>query len=67
MSQPAGPGLEYVWDMHVCHTWYHVGYAQGNVPTMAGGPSHVYEGDDPPVPPPPQCGAPGLIPCGLLP
>jgi hypothetical protein len=26
-----GPGGTVVWDMNVCHTWYYVGYGQGNV------------------------------------
>ena len=63
-----GPGNEILWDMNVCHTWYQVGYAQGNVANRySSNPTSIWDGDNPPVPPPPQCGAPGQIPCGLLP
>ena len=41
-----------VWDMTVCHTWYAVAYGQGNVPRSDGGPSSIWEGDNPPSSPP---------------
>ena len=67
MNLPTGPGPTWVWDMHVCHTWYRVGYALGNVPSNYGAPSYIWDGDNPPPPPPPQCGPPTLIPCSLFP
>jgi hypothetical protein len=47
MDQPTGPGTDTDWDWGVCHTFYVVGYAQGNVPNKFG-PSDIYEGPDPP-------------------
>jgi hypothetical protein len=67
MRPGVGPGSEIVWDMHVCHTWYRVGYAQGNVANIAGTPTTVWDGPNPPTPPAPQCNAPGRPPCGLFP
>ena len=50
--QPAGyatgPGSAYSWDMTVCHTWYWVKNAQGNVPYKGALPSNVWDGDNPP-------------------
>jgi hypothetical protein len=48
MEWPTGPWGQVTWDMTVCHTWYAVGYGQGNVPSNYGGVSHIYEGDNPP-------------------
>jgi hypothetical protein len=63
-----GPGNEIAWDMHVCHTWYRIGgYATGNVGSTYGVPTDIWDGDNPPAPPPPKCNAPGLPPCGLFP
>jgi len=59
---PAGRDL--TWDKGVCHTWYYVYYHQGNVPLTDGTPSDVWDGDNPPAPPPPQCGP---FPCSLFP
>lgn len=58
MNLPTGPGKDWVWDMNVCHTWYSVGYAQGNVPSSYGAPSYIWDGDNPPPRPPP----PGPLP-----
>jgi len=58
MEWPTGPpGV--AWDMSVCHTWWAVGYGQGNVasnygPTPPGVPS-IWDGDDPPPLAPRQC------------
>ena len=50
-----------VWDMSVCHTWYAVHYGQGNVPYADGRPSYIWDGDNPPGPPPqPWTPLPGL-------
>ena len=68
MEWPTGPAGQVDLDMNVCHTWWTVGYRQGNVPKNYGdhGPSNIWDGDNPPAPPPPECG-PGLLPCGLFP
>jgi hypothetical protein len=58
MNHPAGPGTDAIWDMSVCHTWYAVGYAQGNVPLTSGTPSDIWDGDNPPPKNPP----PGPLP-----
>jgi hypothetical protein len=63
MEWPTGPFNQVAWDMSVCHTWWTVGYGQGNVasnygPTPPGVPS-IWDGDDPPAPAPPQ---PCIIP-----
>jgi hypothetical protein len=63
-----GPGGEIVWDTNVCHTWYRIGgYATGNVGSRGGVPTDIWDGPNPPAPPPPQCNAPGLPPCSLFP
>jgi hypothetical protein len=65
-----GPGTTVVWDTKVCHTWFFVGYGQGNVANNYGGAAgspNVWDGDDPPAPPPPQCGVPGTLPCSIFP
>ena len=65
-----GPGTTVVWDMNVCHTWYFVAYGQGNVANNYGAPPgtpNVWDGDNPPAPPRPQCGVPGTLPCWLFP
>jgi hypothetical protein len=69
MEWPTGPWGQVDWDMTVCHTWWGVGYQQGNLPLNYGDhePSDVWEGDNPPPPPPPQCNAPGTPPCWLFP
>jgi hypothetical protein len=59
---PAGRDL--AWDMKVCHTWYYVYYHQGNVPYKDGTPSDVWDGDNPPAPPPINCGP---LPCAIIP
>ena len=59
---PAGRDL--AWDMTVCHTWYYVYYHQGNVPYRDGTPSDVWDGDNPPAPPPINCGP---LPCAIIP
>jgi hypothetical protein len=56
--------------MNVCHTWYFVAYGQGNVANNYGAPPgvpNVWDGDNPPAPPPPQCGVPGKLPCSFFP
>jgi hypothetical protein len=61
MNLPTGPGPSWTWDMSVCHTFYFVGYAQGNVPSNYGAPSYIWEGDNPPAPiPQPWTPLPGL-------
>jgi hypothetical protein len=62
MEWPTGPWNQVVWDMSVCHTWYAVGYAQGNVPMKTGSPSDVWDGDNPPPPNPPLPPWIGLFP-----
>ena len=65
-----GPGTDVVWDVNVCHTWYYVAYGQGNVANDYGAPPgvpNVWDGDNPPGPPRPQCGVPGTLPCWLFP
>jgi hypothetical protein len=49
---PTGPGPGTIWDWSVCHTWWFVGYGQGNVPASYGAASSIWEGDNPPAPPP---------------
>jgi hypothetical protein len=44
----SGPGDQYIWDMHVCHTWQHVEYPLGNVPRRGGAPSNIWDGPNPP-------------------
>ncbi|WP_144207067.1 hypothetical protein [Mycobacterium tilburgii] len=41
-----------VWDNNICHTYYYVYFGNGNFA------QNVWEGDDPPSPPP---APPGLI------
>ena|SRR5271166_689496 len=36
------------WDMSVCHTYWATPFGRGNVPLRAGGPSSIWEGNDPP-------------------
>ena len=53
MNGPTGPGPNVVWNMGVCHTWYHTAYGQGNVADKYGsqpGPN-VWDGDNPPPSP----------------
>jgi hypothetical protein len=67
LTANGGPG-PVAWDMNVCHTWYRIGgYATGNVSTTYGVPTDIWDGPNPPAPPPPQCNAPGLPPCSLFP
>ena len=57
---PGSPGPAIEWDWSVCHTWWIVGWGQGNV----GGPDRsIWDGDNPPAVPPPCFG----LPCGLFP
>lgn len=76
MVWPAGPDMTFgvnppitehhVWDMSVCHTWYHIPAGWGNVPivapngqnTLTG--SNVWDGDNPPG------DNPGNVQCGLM-
>jgi hypothetical protein len=47
------PATGMIWDMNVCHTYYKVGYGQGNVANDFGGPPGVpsiWDGDNPPAP-----------------
>ncbi len=69
MNWPTGPWNQVDWDMNVCHTWWVVGFEQGNVPKNYGdhGPSNIWDGDNPPAPPPPQCNAPGYPRAGCSP
>ena len=39
-----GPGTTVVWDTKACHTWYFVGYGQGNVANNYGAPPGVPKG-----------------------
>jgi hypothetical protein len=56
------PAPTIVWDMSVCHTYYIVARGQGNT---AGSPlDDLWDGDNPPAAPPPNCGP---LPCALLP
>jgi hypothetical protein len=48
-----GPYQGVVWDMSVCHTWYKVAEGAGNVFEGPNNQSSIWEGDDPPLPPPP--------------
>jgi hypothetical protein len=66
-NPPRGPGSNgypadgAVWDMNVCHTWWIVGYGQGNVPNLQNAPSGTWDGDNPPgAPPRPWAPLPGL-------
>jgi hypothetical protein len=59
MQLPQGPGDQYSWGMHVCHTWYRVHYGDGNVRDRYGTPSDAWDGPNPP-PPPPAVPAPPL-------
>lgn len=60
---PTGPWGLVDWDMNVCHTWYVVGYGQGNVPMKTGSPSIIYEGNDPPPNDIPDCRTDSFIGC----
>ena len=55
-TSETGPGIAYDWDMNICHTWYRVANAKGNVPYKGRLPSDVWDGDNPPPlqPLPPQ-------------
>jgi hypothetical protein len=64
MDWPSGPWDRVDWDMDVCHTWYVVGIGQGNVPERFGGPSNIWDGDNPP--PPPSCAVPDVPPCVMF-
>ena len=65
MKNPWYPaGRDLTWDMSVCHTWYYVYYHQGNVLERNGAPSDVWDGDNPPAPPPISCGP---LPCAWIP
>ena len=61
MDWPSGPWNQVDWDMDVCHTWYVVGTGRGNVPERSGGPSNIWDGDNPPLPP--LCAVPDVPPC----
>lgn len=63
LEWPTGPWGQVVWDMNVCHTWYAVGYGQGNVPMKTGSPSYIYEGNDPPPNDFPDCRKDSFIGC----
>jgi hypothetical protein len=52
-NPPNGPGQGTLWDWNVCHTFWFVGYGQGNVPASYGAAPTIWEGDNPPGPPPP--------------
>jgi hypothetical protein len=64
MNWPTGPFNQVVWDMNVCHTWYIVELGAGNVPERTGGPSNIWDGDNPPPPASQRCGPPTPVPCG---
>jgi hypothetical protein len=65
MKNPWYPaGRDLAWNRGICHTWYYVYYHQGNVPYTDGTPSDVWEGDNPPAPPPPNCEP---FPCAIIP
>jgi hypothetical protein len=65
MQNPWYPaGRDLAWDRRICHTWYYVHYHQGNVPYTDGTPSDIWDGDNPPAPPPPNCGP---FPCAIIP
>jgi hypothetical protein len=49
-NPPNGPGAGTMWDWGVCHTFWFVGYGQGNVPASYGAASSIWEGDNPPAP-----------------
>lgn len=47
------PAWGLVWDMSVCHSYYKVGYGQGNVDNSVGyppGSPNIWDGDNPPPP-----------------
>jgi hypothetical protein len=48
-TNPDGTAHQVDWDMNVCHTYYNVGYHQGNVG------DYVWDAAGGPPPPPPQC------------
>ena len=48
MTWPNYPATTFSWDANICHTWYNVGYGLGNVPVAGGGPSTIWDGDNPP-------------------
>lgn len=41
---------DYDWDLNACHTFYEVGYGQGNVGYKLGPASTIWEGPNPPAP-----------------
>jgi hypothetical protein len=58
MEWPTGSGHFYSWDMTICHTWYAVGYGEGNVAYQFGPNSSIWDGDNPPprpLPPSEAC------------
>ena len=49
MTWPNYPATTEHWDTNICHTWYNVGYGQGNVPGAGPGPTtSIWDGDNPP-------------------
>lgn len=56
------PSPNVVWDMSVCHTYWIVAFGQGN--TDDGLPTHdLWDGDNPPAPPPANPCPPSILPC----
>jgi hypothetical protein len=49
MTWPNYPATTVHWDTNICHTWYNVGYGQGNVAGAGPGPTtSIWDGDNPP-------------------
>jgi hypothetical protein len=56
------PSPNVVWDMTVCHTYWIVAFGLGN--TDDGLPTHdLWDGDNPPAPPPANPCPPSILPC----
>ena len=47
-----------IWDMNVCHTYWYVYHGQGNAA------QNLWDGDNPPAPPPPPVGFTPPLPPG---
>ena len=61
-NMPFVPNGMLDWDWSVCHSWYPVAFGQGYV-TLHGQPVSIWDGADPPAPPPAQpCGFPFCLP-----